>query len=376
MVQGANGHDAMPRGKRCGKVPKASTTDRTFTDDPDLHLLADGTRVEPRVMSAGRWCFDIPPGSCRLWLMSRAARPVEIGLNDDSRLLGLCVYAIEVQTPTVTMTLKPDSPALCEGFHLAEQSDGIARRWTDGKAELPGFLCADDNGAVLVIIGDVLPRYHRLPPEQTSMLGDAFENLGSNCDFALFQRHLGHSGVGSLLRWANISYRDLIHGLENRFEGLGDSSETGLIDDDDYRLQTRYFRLHTFTPMAHGGERAEILRTGCATLRLLRRKLLHDISTARRIFVFRSPDPGFDHAAMRLMARALSAIGPAGLLCVGLRDGPEATDRVTCLQPGLYAGYLSRFVAGEGPFDEWRDVCTQTLALAKFDVGMERWKLA
>ncbi|MBC7637009.1 MAG: hypothetical protein H7251_15555 [Acetobacteraceae bacterium] len=366
----------MPRGKRCGKVPKASPTGRTFTDDPDLHLLADGTRVEPRVMSAGRWCFDIPPGTCRLWLMSRAARPAEIGLNDDPRLLGLCVYAIEVQTITAIITLKPDSPALCEGFHLTEQSDGISLRWTDGKAELPGFLCADDNGAVLVIIGEALPRYHRLPLEQTSMLGDAFENLGSNCDFGLFQRHLGHSGVVSLLRWANINYRDLINGLEHRFEGLGDSSETSLIDDNDYRLQTRYFRLHTFTPVGQGGERAEILRTGCATLRLLRRKLLHDISTARRIFVFRSPDPDFDHAAMRLMAHALSAIGPAGLLCVGLRGASEATDRVTCLQPGLYAGYLSRFVAADGPFDEWRDVCTQTLALAKLDAGMERWKSA
>ena len=362
------------RVKRGGGVARASRTRRAFTDDPDLHLLADGLRVEPRATPAARWCFDIPPGTSRLWLMSRAARPAEIGLNADQRLLGICVYAIELQTQTATVVLKPDSPALCQGFYPAEASSDSSLRWTDGRSELPGFLCADDNGAVLVIHGDALPRYHRHNSQQIMTLDDAFENLGSNCDFALFQRHLGQTGVVSLLRWANIGYGDLILGLENRFQGLGDPTETVLIDDDDYRLQTRYFRLHTFIPVAPDGVgRAGILKTGCATLRLLRRKLLHDIATARRIFVFRSPDPDFDHAAMRRMARALSAIGPASLLCVGLKGAREATDRVTCLQTGLYAGYLSRFVAADGPFDEWQEICAQTLALAQPSAGVVNW---
>ena len=363
-----------PRIKRGSGVPMAGRTRAAFTNDPDLHLLADNMRIEPCEATTARWCFDIPPGTSRLLLISRAARPADIGLNDDQRLLGICIYRIEVRTPTATVALKPDSPALCCGFYPAEDSEGNFLRWTDGRSELPGFLCADDNGAMLIISGDALPRYHRQSPEQITTLGAAFENLGSNCEFALFQRHLGQSGVMSLLQWANIDFRDLILGLENRFHGLGDMAETCLIADDDYRLQTRYFRLHTFIPVARAeGGRADILRTGCATLRLLRRKLLHDIATARRIFIFRSPDPDFDHAAMRRMARALAAIGPATLLCVGLRGAHEATEQVIRLQPGLYAGYLSRFVGADGPFDEWREICAQTLALVQPSAEMGEW---
>jgi len=71
----------------------------------------------------------------------------------------------------------------------------------------------------------------------------------------------------------------------------------------------------------------------------LRRKLLRDITDARRIFVFKSASPGFGLAEMRRLHAAMRAIGPASLLCVTQNDRAEAC-RVEMLADGLYAGRL------------------------------------
>jgi hypothetical protein len=107
---------------------------------------------------------------------------------------------------------------------------------------------------------------------------------------------------------------------------------------------------------------AEVRHHGCATLRLLRRKLLRDIADARRIFVFKTADPGFGLAEMRRLKAAMRAIGPAALLCVTRKDRAEAC-RVEKLADGLYAGRLERFVHPHGPFDEWVALCSETLKL-------------
>src|SRR4029079_1641290 len=73
------------------------------------------------------------------------------------------------------------------------------------------------------------------------------------------------------------------------FEGLGDPATTTVAwIEIDYRIQTPYLRVHTtvIEPRDEKGV-AELLHHGCATLRLLRRKLLRDIADARRIFVAR-----------------------------------------------------------------------------------------
>jgi hypothetical protein len=178
------------------------------------------------------------------------------------------------------------------------------------------------------------------------------------------QRHYGVELPLSLLRWAGTTYENVVRGLECRFEGLADpATTTAAWIEIDYRIQTPYLRLHTtvIEPRDEEGV-AELLHHGCATLRLLRRKLLRDIADARRIFVFKSADPGFGQAEMRRLKAAMRTIGPASLLCVTQKDRAEAC-RVEKLDDGLYAGRLERFVIPHEPFDEWAALCSETLKL-------------
>ena len=193
----------------------------------------------------------------------------------------------------------------------------------------------------------------------------AFESLGDNCELATVQRHYGVEAPLTLLRWAGTSYEKLLHGLRNRFNGIGDSDTTELVwGDFDYRLLTPYLNFHTAANQPRDAAGVdETLSCGRATLRLLRRKLLRDIADARRIFIYKSTNPTFGPAEMHQLYKALRTIGPASLLCVTLR-GPSQTDAgVERLGPGLYAGSLEKFVIPNGPFDEWLALCSRTLAL-------------
>jgi hypothetical protein len=199
------------------------------------------------------------------------------------------------------------------------------------------------------------------PKPEAAVLG-AFENLGENCELALAQRHYGVEQPLTLLRWAGTTYEKLLDGLNNRFDGLGDPRKTKVVwETIDYRLRTPYLNFHTTaSEQRDAAGVSEILHAGCATMRLLRRKLLQDIAGARRIFVFRSADPAFGEPEMHRLHEALREIGPAKLLCVTLG---QPGGRAVRLGDGLYAGHLSRFVIPDGPFDEWLTLCSRVVAL-------------
>jgi hypothetical protein len=75
------------------------------TDDPDLHLIADGVRFEPHVIENRRnghqriyrFRLDCTPDD--LVIASRATVPKRIGLNHDPRTLGVAVRSITLRGP-------------------------------------------------------------------------------------------------------------------------------------------------------------------------------------------------------------------------------------------------------------------------------------
>ncbi len=121
---------------RAALVARAEERGFRLTDDPDLHLLADGVYC-PRHIEAGKYRFGLPAGAGAVVLRSRPAVPTWTDPGcADARRLGVVVTALAADGVAVDL----DDSALAEGFHPVERSGGAAWRWTDGDAvlNLPG----------------------------------------------------------------------------------------------------------------------------------------------------------------------------------------------------------------------------------------------
>ena len=332
-------------------------------------LSVDGTLRAPEISVGDRLLFRVNLPVREIRLVSGFARPVDFGESGDQRRLGVALCDMRWQQGDTAVAIPIDSPGFMDGFHHVERdsADNTPFRWTNGDAALPaGFIPPWQGEAHLrLTVKNWRGSAVRTPPRDAAIVFDAFESLGDDCELALAQRHFGVELPLGLLRWSSTTHERLLAGLDSRFEGLGDPATTQVVwDTTDYRLQTRYLRMHTtvIEPRDEAGV-ADILHCGEVTLRLLRRKLLRDIADAKRIFVFKTADPDFRQAQMHRLHAALRRIGPASLLCVTLRQPQQSRHPVERLAEGLYAGDLDRFVLPDGPFDEWLDLCAGTLTL-------------
>ena len=121
-----------------------------LTDEPDLHLLADGQRIDGVLRGDGVHEFRLPrpPGSMRI--VSRAGVPQELGLARDARLLGVALRRIVLWSGRRLRVIDANDAVLAEGFHGFEDAHGF--RWTNGDALLPASLFADLSGACAIEI--------------------------------------------------------------------------------------------------------------------------------------------------------------------------------------------------------------------------------
>ncbi|HEX3994196.1 MAG TPA: hypothetical protein VHX39_23745 [Acetobacteraceae bacterium] len=109
-----------------------------LTDDPDLHLLVDGIRLDACVRSGDFYIFNLCHAPTEVRVVSRAASPQELGLGRDPRSLGVAVRRIVVRQRTLFQNFDADDERLVEGFHVFEADPNI--RWTDGDAVVPASL--------------------------------------------------------------------------------------------------------------------------------------------------------------------------------------------------------------------------------------------
>ena len=119
-----------------------------LTDDPDLHLLVDGRRVNARRRRGGFRVFRLPAPPHEVRIVSRAASPQEVGLARDPRVLGIAVRRIVISQARRLRVLDAADPTLDTGFHDYETAEAI--RWTQGDARLPAELFAGFTGPLLV----------------------------------------------------------------------------------------------------------------------------------------------------------------------------------------------------------------------------------
>jgi hypothetical protein len=114
------------------------------TDEPDLHLLVDGARMEGRRLAHDAYSFTLPSGARRIAIASRASAPDLLGVFRDPRLLGVAVSRIVLWQDGEPHIVDADDDALTDGFHGYEPAEGC--RWTNGHAVLPGDLTCSGIG--------------------------------------------------------------------------------------------------------------------------------------------------------------------------------------------------------------------------------------
>jgi Hint domain/Right handed beta helix region len=116
-----------------------------LTDDPDLHLLVDGQRVDGKARSGGVYAFRLPRRPSSVHIISRAGSPDELGIARDPRLLGVALRQAVVWRGPQMRLMEASDPALAHGFHQFEETNGL--RWTDGDALLSATLFDGIDGA-------------------------------------------------------------------------------------------------------------------------------------------------------------------------------------------------------------------------------------
>jgi tetratricopeptide (TPR) repeat protein len=199
-----------------------------------------------------------------------------------------------------------------------------------------------------------------------------FENLGApvwGCEFAFVQRKFGAEPI-SLLRWAGINTHRLIEALECRFDGVGTPEQTTLhmpADSQmDYHTRDTRFWIdsHTFVGRGQMPE-DKLLQQCCSRLRYLKRKLLEDLESGSKIFIFRPGAPVPDTAQLEHLYTAMRRYGDNTLLYILCGDPDHRPGTVEIVNPGLMIGYLSRLSwsletgVGTPDFSCWVRICAE-----------------
>ena len=111
------------------------------TDDPDLHLLADGARIDAHAVDfrmyeyQGVYRFRLERAPRQLFITSRVCVPMRMGLNHDPRGLGVAIRSIRLCGEGAGIDIDYDSDWLAEGFSYPEPE---ARQcWTTGYTPFP-----------------------------------------------------------------------------------------------------------------------------------------------------------------------------------------------------------------------------------------------
>ncbi len=267
--------------------------------------------------------FDLPD----------AASPADIGTGTDQRALGIAFAGINI----------------------------FADRWVPVPADGAGT-----TGAPAQIDVDTIAAADRISVSELML---RFESLGQNCEFGLVQRQCGAEPL-SLLRFSSTPLPKLLAALEVEFEGMG-SPETVqvqisangrelMINDSRFG-----FLYHAFVQSGAMSQEA-LHRREVRRVPLLVRKLLEDLQSAEKTFVFKGMSALPEEEVFPLAA-SLRQYGPNTLLFITLADSRHAAGSVEYRAPGFLVGYVTRFAPTEDASDfdvaQWVRICREAYRL-------------
>jgi hypothetical protein len=121
-----------------------------LTDDPDLHLVVDGLRLDAAERRGPVHVFRLKSQPNTVHVASREAVPAELGLARDPRSLGVALRSIALRQKTKFVVLKANDSRLADGFHPHEPASDL--RWTNGHAALPAKAFASFSGPIEVVV--------------------------------------------------------------------------------------------------------------------------------------------------------------------------------------------------------------------------------
>jgi hypothetical protein len=121
-----------------------------LTDDPDLHLLVDGKRIDAIERHDDMHVFRLRARPRNVRIRSRAGVPQELGIARDNRPLGVTLRQIVLAEPGRRSVIEAAAASLVDGYHAFEADNGI--RWTDGDAAVPADLFAGMNSPGMLLL--------------------------------------------------------------------------------------------------------------------------------------------------------------------------------------------------------------------------------
>ena len=280
------------------------------------------------------------------------------------------------------LTAFPDNAGLMREYAVLATRRGdwteALRRWQAAAVTAP------DNQKIKNGLEAVrLQLADRQLPGSEAQLGDTgrffarFESLGGakgGCEFGMVQRKFGSTSLG-LLRWSNIKVDVITEGLRNGFQGLGELANTQLKifrptpEREEYVVWDATYGLgaHTFIEVKDAPHDKMLAQTA-KRLTYLRGKLLEELGTGKKIFVYKFRDAGDDDVARALFA-AMRRQGPGTLLCVMKATDANPKGSVRSLENGLFLGYVNHFMSdipggdAEGiDYTSWAAICAEVLA--------------
>jgi hypothetical protein len=117
-------------------LARAAELGYVLTKDADVHVIADGKRIDPVGLGEKRFAFLLPGTDSSIEMRTRSFIPSQINpAKDDQRSLGICVRRLQLDGIEVALA---DQVAFANGWHLLEgNADAQQWRWSTGRTQLP-----------------------------------------------------------------------------------------------------------------------------------------------------------------------------------------------------------------------------------------------
>jgi hypothetical protein len=119
-------------------LQRAHVLGYVLTREAELHLLADGRKIQPTLAAGSLYRFDLEEPAAEIHIVSRAGVPAEVdAASCDRRRLGVLLERVVLSSADRVCVLGGEHPTLSQGFHAPERFGAGTGRWTDGHATLP-----------------------------------------------------------------------------------------------------------------------------------------------------------------------------------------------------------------------------------------------